>query len=110
MRKLNKLKFSHDYEKLPKYWEDTIALLLGVARIADMDSLKLCIPQLIKTDTMFRGEEGHYSLDFKEGIILSFFHLNSNTLFTTIRRYTPEKFKYYKLNTGEIFEMKRVND
>lgn len=104
---MNKLKFSHDYSKLPACWEGTQAILIGVQRIRDMDALKKRIPQLIKTDTMFRGDDGLYLLNFKEGILLIFFHLNTSSLFTTFRRYTDEKYRYYNKNAGETFELVR---
>jgi len=105
---MNKLKFSHDYMKLPVKWDGTQAILIGMQHIEDMERFKKRLPQLIRMDTMFRGEEGFYPLTFKEGLILVFFHLNSGTLFTTIRRFTKEKSEYYQREELEIFELIRV--
>lgn len=105
---MNKLKFSRDYEKLPLNWKGTHAVLFGVQYIEDMDKFKNRFPQLISLDTKFRGEKGSYELNFKESILLVFFHLNSSRLFTTIRRFTEPKYLYYKgeeQNTFELAEM-----
>ena len=109
VRKMNKLKFSHDFEKLPVYWEGTQAILVGVLHIPDMEIFKKRLPQLIKADTLFK-EDGlwqWYSLNFKEGILLTFFHLNISCLFTTFRQFTDEKYRYYEENAGETFELVR---
>ena len=109
-KEILKIKFSHDYEKLPEDWEGTQAVLLGMEIIPDMDNWKKRFPQLIELDTKFRGEEGHYNLDFKEGILLFFIHLNTARLFTTIRRYTPYKQEYYENNIFKSFIMVRLNE
>jgi len=96
--------------KLPMKWDSTQAILIGVQYITNMDRFKMRLPQLIRADTMFRGEEGFYPLDFDEGILLTFFHLgqNSSGLFTTIRRFTEEKYRYYEGEQQEIFELVRT--
>lgn len=105
---MNKLKFSHDYHKLPVQWDGTQAILIGVQYIVDMNRFKNRLPQLVRADTMFRGEEGFYPLNFKEGILLTFFHLNSSRLFTTIRRFTEGKYTYYEGEQQETFELVRT--
>jgi len=109
-KEILKIKFSHDYAKLPENWEGTQAGLIGIQIIPDMDNWKKRFPQLIAVDTMFRGEEGHYELNFKEGILLFFIHLNTARLFTTIRRYTPYKQEYYENNIFKSFTMVRLNE
>ena len=106
---MNKLKFSHDYMKLPVKWDGTQAILIGVQHIEDMERFKKRLPQLIRADTMFRGEEGGYPLNFKEGILLTFFHLNSDKLFTTIRSFTEAKYHYYEGELQETFELMRTH-
>ena len=106
---MHKLKFSHDYNKLPLNWEGTQAVLFGVQYIDDMQRFKDRFPQLIAQDTKFRGEKGSYDLKFKEGLLLVFYHFNSKTFITTIRRFTPEKSEYYQECEQEIFELVRVN-
>lgn len=107
-REMNKIKFSHDYMKFPITWEGTQAILIGIQHITNMDTFKKRLPQLVKVDTEFREETGNYLLTFKEGILLTFFHLNSSWLFTTIRRFTEEKYRYYENEQQEPFELVRV--
>lgn len=106
---MNVLKFSHDYMKLPMFWDGTQALLIGVMHIPDMGVFRGRYPQVIAEDTLFRAEhEDYYQLTFNEGVLLTFFHFNSHRIFTTIRRYTDEKYKYYLRSEMETFELKRV--
>jgi len=99
------LKFSSDYKKLPVNWTGTQATLIGVAYCSDVQLLKLRLPQLFKYDTAFRGKDGYYDLDFKEGLILTFIHLNTSLIFTTIRRFTPKKKEYYESNLFKGFKL-----
>ncbi len=102
---MNKIKFSHDYEKLPLNWTGTRAVLFGVQYINDMDNFKNRFPQLIAQDTKFRDEMGSYKLNFEEGLLLVFYHLRSETFFTTLRRFTPDKSEYYQEREQETFEL-----
>lgn len=90
---MNEIKFSHDYEKLPYGWEDSIATLLSVTYCPDIQKLKETHPKFIEYDTTFRNEIGSYDLDFREGIILVF--IKDYKVFTTIRSYTIKKYAYY---------------
>lgn len=101
------IKFSEDYEKLPKNWEGTQAVLFGVS-LWSIDTLKTRIPQFIEFDTKYRGKEGYYNLDFDNGLVLTFFHLNTRTFFVTIRRFTIEKEDYYRKLVGDTFQMERT--
>lgn len=105
---MNKIKFSHDYEKLPVIWKGTQAILWSVIRIEDVHGLKERFPQFIERDTKIRGKDEHYPLDMKEAIILFFTHINTGITFTTIRRYTPEKMNYYQKEQGNTFIMELV--
>ena len=106
--KMNKLKFSHDYTKLPLSWEGTHAILAGIMYVPDMEQFKLRSPEIITADTEFRGESGNYDLNFREGILLTFIHLTSGKAFTTIRRHTPQKWEYYEGKVKETFELIKV--
>ncbi len=109
MKKLHKIKFSHDYDKLPRVWEGTQAILFGVVYVDSMIDLQNRLPELIKKDTKFRGEEGSYRfpLSMDSALILTFYHVNTGTLFTTIRSYNEEKDEYYRSQIGETFLMER---
>lgn len=108
--KMEVLKFSHDYMKLPYPWEGTQALLIGVIHIPDMELFKNRYPQIMVADTKIRDEEGSYPIVFKEGLLLTFFHFNSHQIFITIRRYTIEKLRYYLGSRMKPFELKRVKE
>lgn len=108
---MNQIKFSHDYFKLPLNWEETEALLLGVMTLnlqTMKEELPLFYPNFIYKDTRFRGEEGNYPIDFDEAIILTFIHIKTGQIFTTIRRYTPSKAEYYRSSIGETFLLQRT--
>lgn len=95
---MNKIKFSSDYHKLPFNSNGTQAVLIGIST-ANVKYLKQALPQFIIYDTRKRTSNKkteHYSLDFDMCIVLTFIHINSGLPFTTIRRYTKQKYDYYK--------------
>jgi len=110
---MNKIKFSHDYKKLPAVWEGTHAKLMAVYYEQDMEKLKRSMPAFIKYDTAycvtpyFTEPVRYYPLNFDRGIILFFIHINTGQVFTTIRRHTPKKYAYYKSKIGEIFVLEK---
>lgn len=105
---MNKIKFSHRYYKL-SYGEDQIkfAELLQVFKCHYKDLGK----RFIELDTLYweKGADysnpSYYKLPENELIILLFRNVLRETMFTTIRRYTPRKYEYYKSKMGEIFEV-----
>lgn len=102
---MNKIKFSSDYHKLPFNSNGTQAKLIGIST-ANVKYLKQALPQFINYDTRKRckGTE-HYDLNFEVCIVLTFIHINSGLPFTTIRRYTDSKYKYYKDMEWKTFEI-----
>lgn len=106
---MNTLKFSHDYRKLPLYWDGTYAMLLGIFYVEDFSTFARGHQAFIRYDTTFRGEDGKYDLTgIKEAIILFLIHENTGQPFTTIRRFTPEKLKYYNGLTGKSLKLQAV--
>lgn len=101
---MNKIKFSNSYEKLPINWPETQAVLIGIS-VVDIPWLKKTFPQLIDVDTKLRNSTEHYPLDMKQAIVLTFFQIGSSILFTTIRRYLPSKYEYYKGELWKTFEL-----
>ena len=101
---MNKIKFSSDYEKLPRNWEGTHARLVSVS-LFGVNHFKLSFPQFIEYDTKFRGKTGNYDLSFDDGILLVFLHYNTGKPFTTIRRFTPSKSRYYKQRETHTFKL-----
>ena len=100
---MKKIKFSHNYckfgIKIPK-----TAILREAFRVKK-DTLH---KDFINWDTAYWGSESriveHYSLDFKDAIILLFNDENGK-VWTTIRRWTPRKEEYYRNARGEEFEV-----
>jgi hypothetical protein len=72
--------------------------------------MKKVLPQLIAKDTKFRGEEGSYELNFKDALVLTFFHESTGMLFTTIRRRTDAKDQYYSCAIGQPFTLKLTKE
>lgn len=108
---MKEIRFSHDYIKLPGNWEGTEAVLIS----AESTILKNLNPDFLDYDTRFLSEfkngafwsPGHYEIKDGPVILLLFFHLNTKTLFTTIRPYTNEKFNYYVGSQGQTFILRR---
>jgi hypothetical protein len=97
-----KIKFSHKYRKLLDEKNNAInqAALLEVIPI----ELSELSPYFMDYDT----DHGEYKLPAEGKYLMLVFLkpgvINTN-LFTTIRRFTPEKYKYYKDARGEMFEV-----
>lgn len=98
---MNKIKFSHKYYKFPAAYEKS-----RVAQIIVMDEKEISQP-FRDYDTEFItnhiSARSYYPLP-KGKLILVLLIANSGLgwLWTTIRRWTPEKEKYYKSIVGEI--------
>lgn len=105
---MDSIKFSHDYQKLPEHWENTTALIIAVTWIDDMRAFKKAHPAVIAYDTRFRNEDGHYELDFDQGLVIVMFHEATGVPFATFRRYTPEKWVHYTNLRGETVILERV--
>jgi len=91
---MNKIKFSSEYLKLPKNSNGTQAVLIGVTT-ANIKYLETALPQFISYDTT-KIDGTKYEFNFDVAIVLVFIHINTGLPFTTIRRYTKQKFDYYK--------------
>ena len=114
---IHALRFSHDYWKLPEGWVGSTATLISVQYTPDMKEIPkdfLDFDTHIRSETFAYGED-HYPLNFKEGIILTFIvwtgGLDHNLyhtmphIFCTIRRFTPEKIRYYRDQLFKPFKM-----
>jgi hypothetical protein len=104
------IRFSHDYYKLAENWQGNEAILIGVSHCKDIQKLKRDHPNFIKYDATIRDKDDpwkqeQYPLEFNEGIVLIFSHEGTGMPFTTIRRFTPEKFEYYEGSLWETFQM-----
>lgn len=97
------IKFSHPYRKLQDYQGNVIetALLLSVVKI-DLENQH---PEFLDYDTDF----GLYQLPKKGSYLMLLFLKRScgepQHLFTTLRRFTPQKEIYYTQQVGKIFKV-----
>jgi len=97
-----RIKFSHNYYKFPMKLPFTAKLLQAL--VVHYDSLS---GVFLDYDTEYYGNkfgDQYYQLP-KTSLILLILKLEGNGLFTTIRRYTPQKWKYYKSHEGDEFEI-----
>lgn len=101
---MNEIKFSEDYMKLPVVWNGTQAVLMAVRQV-DVNKIKNSLPQFIHYDTAYRQKIGNYDLNFKDGLILFFIHINTGVPFTTIRNSWGNKYNYYAGKVGETFKL-----
>ena len=101
------MKFSHEYSKLLNEKGELIkmAKLLGVVPIPDISNLSLTF---IDYDT----DGGLYKLPTSGKFLMLIFLKpkvkKSANLFTTLRRYEPEKFRYYSKNVGQVFSLEFI--
>jgi len=97
---MNTIKFSHRYTKLPDAINsgDEVTLLEVLnSRFEDLH------PAFIQYDaTTDKGEL--YPLPKTGGCLVLIFQFN-NDIFTTVRRHTPEKERYYKGLRGEVLQL-----
>jgi len=104
---MNKIWFSNDYEKLPKDWMESKCYLISVCKVklSEFDSNA---PAFLYFDTKFREGDQNYEIHFNDALILVFYHPDSNKLFSTIRSFKEEKFKYYSNLISKEFTMKML--
>jgi len=100
----HKIKFSHLYEKMPSDISETILLdVLVVDRISERFKVY---------DTLIKGKNPFYSESYFKlpaGKLLILMLKSGVFLWTTIRRWTPEKETYYKSIIGSYIIIE-VND
>ena len=100
-----KLRFAFDMKKLPTNWQGTQVKLVGCMPINIEQIMKGC-PSFIKYDTE-RTDGKMYNITFRDGLLLTFIHLNTGKPFTTIRENKKEKFEFYMTYLGEIFMLEK---
>ena len=89
-----KIKFSHEYDKLPRTWKQQETWIVHASEV-DLEKLP---KDFLYYDTAYteHGLTGHYDLPKKGKFILLLLFQPPRGLFTTLRRWTTEKWKYYK--------------
>ena len=100
-----KIKFSHNYLKMPDGIDEV--KLLQVFKI-HYDELS---EEFIEYDVRYIANCGveHYKLP-KTDLLVLLFQTYDRQMFTTIRRWTLQKEKYYRESMGEIFEVVMINE
>lgn len=99
---MNKIKFSHKYYKIP---DGALAAMLTDIIIVNLEDLS---PKFIQYDTAYwdDGEVGVKSYPLpKKGKYMMLMLVSRLTLFTTLRRWTPQKEKYYRSLIGQEVEI-----
>jgi hypothetical protein len=96
---MNRIKFSHSYKKLRGANLNGVKLLDVL--VANLESLST---PFLEYDT-----DNVYALPKKGKYLMLIFEKNIGddefNLFTTLRRYTPEKLIYYNFKVGELFKI-----
>lgn len=111
---MNKIKFSNEYDKMMYNAEGIIPkrAILMETFIKEAEELH---PRFIEYDTSFVDKHGQlcqYKLPNGKNIILllkSYIH-DTMMIWTTIRRYTPQKYEYYSKLRGEEFDIKILEE
>lgn len=92
------IKFSKRYKKLTGKTQ-------AVLKLATRVLLEYQSPWFLNYDT--EAEDGsHYALPSKGEYILLLFEESYGSIFTTIRRYTPQKYDYYRDQVGKFFTIR----
>ena len=94
---MRKIKFSHEYAKMPEGFERSTLMEVLIADRSD-----LC-PEFIEYDTAIIAA-GNYPLPRGKLLVLLLQTDTTLELWTTIRRWTAEKEKYYRSLRGEFVE------
>jgi hypothetical protein len=106
-----RIKFSHSYYKLKGVKKAT---LLSIRKV---DDLKCLSADFLNYDTKYWNEtkktSEFYPLEYNKPHLILFFYAENKSdrsefvghIFTTIRRFTPQKEAYYNSLIGEEFEV-----
>uniref|UniRef100_A0A6H1ZS64 Uncharacterized protein n=1 Tax=viral metagenome TaxID=1070528 RepID=A0A6H1ZS64_9ZZZZ len=98
---MNTIKFSHPYKKL-----EVLGFHNEIGRITRATLLDVLYVQLESLSQKFLNydtDNGKYKLPKRGLYLLLLFAKNEHDLFTTLRRCTPEKERYYRSKIGETF-------
>jgi len=91
---MRKIKFSHEYTKMPEDFEESALL-----EVFTTDRSDLC-PEFVEYDTAIVNA-GNYPLP-KGKLLVLLLQTKHFELWTTIRRWTAEKEQYYRGLRGEF--------
>lgn len=94
-----KIKFSHWYSKMPNCLRNGDKVQLLEVFKKDFEDLGY---KFIWYDTLRRNSSDRYNLPEAGPAIILLLHYH-NDIFTTVRRYTDDKYNYYTENIGNDF-------
>ena len=95
------VRFSHKYTKMPEGWEKSRLLQVLEADEAELSHEFICY------DTHIEGG-GHYQLPEGHLIILILETVEKGDIWTTIRRFTPSKYFWYRSQMGYELGMRLI--
>lgn len=101
---MNTIKFSHEY---PKLWGQFTGKLIYVEQFnPEKEMREMEIEELIEYDT--KTSDGEY-YELPTGDLIQLVFIGECRIpFCTLRRYTPQKYKYYKSKVGQVFKVVRT--
>lgn len=93
-----KIKFSHKYVKFPKLYTPSQLIEIFKVHFRDLHN------EFLNYDTKTLIDGAYYKLP-DDYLIVLILLADNNRLWTTIRRYTEVKYKYYEKNIGSFFDI-----
>lgn len=105
---MNVINFSYHYNKFGIDFSPRVFLLHVF-----IENTKNFHPRFVEYDTgYYVGVQGleYYYLPRGKVLVLLLKVVDEQKVFTTIRRWTPQKEKYYRSKIGEFFELKLVKE
>jgi hypothetical protein len=103
-----KIKFSHRYSKLIRTESSKNGYLVKEAKLLEV--ISVLIKNISKEFLDYDTDDGKYELPKKGNFLMLIFQKSKYDIFTTMRRYTPEKYVYYKLKIGQVFDIEIMED
>jgi hypothetical protein len=104
---MEKIEFNKDYEKLPKNWDGSKALLLAHYQVNSL-TVKRKLPALYAKDIKIRNKRSYAKIKHGLKIILFLIHKKTGIIFTTMRTFNRENKKKYFGREGEYYKLVRV--
>jgi hypothetical protein len=104
---MNQIKFSYEYEKFANIHTDRpVKLVLMLkSNLSDLSKSFIEYDTCIYDSVDFETQNEYYKLTSRENLVLFFVDCDYN-LFSTVRRFTEDKEKYYRSKIGKEFEIK----
>jgi hypothetical protein len=97
-----KIKFSHNYKKLVTGKVEHCGLIENATLI---EVINIDLENLSNAFRRYDTDNGKYELPKKGKYMILIFQKTERDIFTTIRRWTPEKEKYYRSAIDQNFEI-----